>query len=200
MRTMTRLIRCAAVFGFVLAALAGTAGASYHTFRFAEIYSNPSGTIQFVEMHEAFGADFQNLEHFAPDIFSTSHDLTLTDLPGTHTANSFFLLGTAGYNALTGAPKADYLIPDHFFNPAGDTLQYGRATGPNGVVDTITFGPVPADPSEALQRTGTSGNNFTAGPAIANTFSNGGNFAVPEPASGVLCVVILGLLTRRGRL
>ncbi|HET6249315.1 MAG TPA: PEP-CTERM sorting domain-containing protein [Tepidisphaeraceae bacterium] len=196
--------------GAVLPVFVASAGATYHTFKFDEVYSNPSGTIQFIELHESLGANGQNFESEAPDIFSFSgpdatstsnreHTLTLTDLPNSNTANTFFLLGTAGYNALSGAPKADYLIPNNFFNPAGDSLQYG-STGPDGTVDQITFGALPSNLSQALQRVGTSGNTFNTGPAIANTFSNGGDFAVPEPTiGGILALAAGGFLFRRRR-
>ncbi len=169
-----------------LIGMVGEARATYHTFRIAEVYSNPSGTVQFIELHEIVGLNNQNLESLAPDFKSTTHDLILTDLPNANTANTFFLLGTAGYNALAGAPHADYLIPNNFLNPAGDSLQYG-STGPDGVVDLTTFGALPTSGGQSLYRTGTSGNIFTTGAAIANTFSSGGNFAVtPEPSSIVL--------------
>lgn len=177
---------------------AGTARATYHAYRIAEVYSNPSGTVQFIDMHEAFGFNGENFLTEAPGIKSSTHDFAFpSDLPSSNTANTYFLLGTAGYNALPGAPHADYTIPSSFFKPTGDSLQYG-STGPFGIIDTTTFGALPSDPRMALLRQGTSGSTFTAGQAIANSFSNGGNFAVPEPASlGLLGVAGIGLLVRR---
>ena len=200
-RQRLRLIAYALI--VTLIGLVGESWATYHTYRFAEVYSNPSGTIQFIELHEVSGASGQNLEHLAPDIKSSAHDLILTDLPNANTANTFFLLGTAGYNALAGAPHADYLIPNNFINPAGDTIQYG-STGPDGIVDLTTFGALPTSGGQALYRTGTSGNVFTAGAAIANTFSSGGNFAVvPEPSTLALAAFGLAGLAawgwRRGK-
>jgi len=184
-RFRRRLQLIVAIAIVALTCLVGESRATYHTFRFDQVYSNASGTIQFVELHEIGGFNSENLEHLAPDIKSSTNDLTLTDLPSVNTAHTFFLLGTAGYNALPGAPQADYLIPNNFFNPAGDTLQYG-STGPDGVVDLTTFGAVPGG-SQSLHRTVTSGNVFSTGSAIANTFSSGGNFAViPEPSTFVL--------------
>lgn len=187
-----------AVSCLVMALSGGTANATYHAFRVAEVYSNPSGTVQFIELHEVFGFNGENFLTEAPDIKSGTHDFVFpNDLPNGNTAHTDFLLGTAGYNALAGAPHADYTIPDGFFNPAGDSLQYG-STGPFGIVDSTTFGALPTDPSQALIRQGTSGSSFTAGPAIANTFSNGGNFAVPEPGSlGLAVLAGFALLARR---
>jgi len=187
-----------AVSCLVVALSTGTASATYHAFRIAEVYSNPSGTVQFIEMHEVFGFNGENFLTEAPDIKSGTHDFVFaSDLPNGNTANADFLLGTSGYSALPGAPHADYTIPDHFFNPAGDSLQYG-STGPFGIVDQATFGALPTNPTQALIRQDTSGSTFTAGPAIANTFSNGGNFAVPEPGSlGLAVLAGFALLGRR---
>jgi hypothetical protein len=38
-----------------------TAQASFHTFAIDEIYSNADGSVQFIVLHEAQGADGQNL-------------------------------------------------------------------------------------------------------------------------------------------
>jgi MYXO-CTERM domain-containing protein len=191
---------------FVISAMALPARATYHTYRFAEVYSNATGTIQFIMLHESFNAAGQNLLSEAPDIFSftgtntVEHDFTIpNNLPNTSTANTFVLFGTAGYNALPGAPHTDYIIPNNFFNPAGDSLQYG-STGPDGIVDTITFGALSSDPTQALFRTGITGSVFTTGQAVANTFSSGGGFDVPEPGASMLALVgFAGFTLRRRR-
>src|SRR5664279_1016804 len=54
--------RCAAI-GAVLVGIAlaaNQAQASFHLFRIAEMYSDAAGIVQFVELHEGFGADFQD--------------------------------------------------------------------------------------------------------------------------------------------
>jgi hypothetical protein len=195
------LVACALAASLI--GLAGEAGATYHTYRIDEIYSNASGTVQFIELHEVFHGNGQNHESEAPDFKTNENDFPFTDLPSAQTADTFFLLGTAGYNALPGAPQADYLIPNNFFNPAGDTLQYG-STGPDGVVDLATFTNLPTSGGQAFYRVGSTGDNFTTGAAIANTFSNGGNFAItPEPSTAVLLVLggagILAAALRRRR-
>ena len=177
LRTLQRRFFALCVSAILLIGLAPSAWATYHTYRIDEIYSNASGTIQFIELHEVFHANGQNHESEAPDFKTNENDLIFADLPSTQTADTFFLLGTAGYNAMSGAPQADYLIPNNFFNPAGDTLQYG-STGPDGVVDLATFANLPTSGGQAFYRVGTSGNSFTTGAAIANTFSDGGNFAI----------------------
>src|SRR5690349_1305527 len=150
MRRITRAALCLAI---PLCFWTAPAGASYHAFRINEVYSNPSGTVQYIEMKEIFGFDFENFVTLAPDIKSTTHDFIFpSDLPSFSTANKTFLLGTPGYAALTGAAPPDYTIPANFFNPAGDTFTYGT-TGPDGIVDNVTIGAQPSDPTESLNRT-----------------------------------------------
>ena len=178
---MNRLISAMSI--GLAAILAQSAAASYHTFKISEVYSSPNGLVQFIELHETLGADFQNLVTLAPDIKSTTHDFVFpTNLPNTSTANKSFILGTAGYNSIAGAPPANYIIPANFFNPAGDTLQYGT-TG--GIADLTTFGAMPANVLQSLNRVGTSGNTFTAAANSPTNFA-GTTGSVPEPATPLL--------------
>ena len=41
--------------GALAAAFATNAAADFHTYKIEQIYSNPSGTVQFVVLHEALG-------------------------------------------------------------------------------------------------------------------------------------------------
>ena len=191
-----RLLTAACLVGFGLSA--GRARATYHTFRINEVYSNPSGTVQFIEFREVFGFNSQNFVTQAPDIHSTTHDFVFpVNLPSTATANKDFLLATIAYEAIAGAPTPDYVIPANFFSPLGDTLQYGT-TGPDGTVDLTTFGALPTDPVKSLTRTATSGNNYTVATNSPTNFA-GATGTVPEPASGLLAAGAAGLLLRRRR-
>jgi hypothetical protein len=168
--------------------LACPASASFHTFGVNEVYSNASGTIQYVELHERLGADF---EGFFNGVTLTSNANTFTfpsDLPDQSTANKFVLLATAGYSAIPGVPPANFTLPASFFNPAGDSFNYGFGS------DLISFGPVPSNPQQSLNRSGAS---MVAG---ANTPTNyaGQTGSVPEPATWSL-VALAGLTCRRRR-
>ena len=78
----------AAVCVSLLGVFSSSAPATYHFFRINEIYSNPSGSVQFIEMREVFGSDFQQFVTQAPDIKSTTHDFFFpNDLPSFMTAN-----------------------------------------------------------------------------------------------------------------
>ena len=183
-------------FATALCGIAGTASATYHTFRINEVYSNSSGSVQFIEMREMFGFNSQNSVTLAPDIKSGGKDFVFpTNLPSSTTASKKFLLGTSAYAALAGAPAPDYIIPASFFNPLGDTLQFGT-TGPDGTVDLTSFGGLPSDATMSLNRVGTSGNSYTTAVNSPTDFA-GIAGSVPEPTTALLAACSAFALFRR---
>jgi hypothetical protein len=115
---------CAAV--LLLAPL--RAGAPSHLWRFHEFYSSQDRKVQYIVMKEIGGSAIEtNLsEHwYATNSFNQDHSQLLnTDLVG-NTANKKFLVGTQSYAALAAAkgyPAPDYVLPDGFMNPLGDTV------------------------------------------------------------------------------
>jgi hypothetical protein len=104
-----------------------SAFATFHLWRINEIYSNADGTEQFVEL--ATTADGQ--DHLGTrTLASNSNTFTFpANLPGDKTANRFVLIATGPVKGVT----PDYTIPQHFFDPAGDTINFA-----NGI-DTATF-------------------------------------------------------------
>jgi hypothetical protein len=104
------------------------AGAPSHLWRFEEFYSSQDRKVQYIVMREIGGSAIEtNLsEHwYATNSFNQDHSLLLGyDLVG-NTANKKFLVGTQSYAALAAAkgyPAPDYVLPDAFMNPAGDTV------------------------------------------------------------------------------
>lgn len=168
-----------AVLGLVALA-ASEASATFHTWQISEIYSNASGTVQFIQMHESLGFDFQGF--LAGHTFTTNaYTFTFAaNLPGTSTANKYFLLATLGYAALPGAVQPDYTIPANFFSTSGDTLNYAG-------VDAFTFtaGQLPADGVHALDRSKAVAMNQET------SFAGASGSVVPEPSS--LAVMIEGM-------
>ena len=164
---LTQLIR-GAVAG-AMAAAATAAFASFHTFEIEQVYSNADGTVQFVVLHEAQGANGEN--GWSGHTFTSTHAgvaKTFTfpaDLPGAATAGKRVLLGTAGLAAL-GLIAPDYVIPNGFLATDGATLDYAG-------VDTMTYASLPADGLGARNR---------AGAAIPNVATNFAGKAVSLPA------------------
>jgi hypothetical protein len=126
------------------------AHAGGHTWRIKELFSNADGTIQYVEVWEAFGG--------AGETATSGHAVTSNtksfvipppNVTGPTTFRSL-LIATPAFAALPGAPTPDYVLPLSsvpFFSTTGDTILY---TG----LDTFTFGAgiLPTDGVHALRR------------------------------------------------
>jgi hypothetical protein len=142
-----RFQRCA-LLGVALGLLAASpAHAKNHLWRFTEVFSNAAGTIQFIEMQECCGAD-EETEMSATSITSNTATYNFAnDLAGP-TGHRWLLVATQGFTHLPGAPAPDYIMPDRFFNPVGDTLRY------RGVTDIIQFaaGGLPTNGIDSIQR------------------------------------------------
>ncbi|MCA9256511.1 MAG: hypothetical protein KDA33_12775 [Phycisphaerales bacterium] len=146
-----RLAVALVVFGVVSLAYAGG-----HTWRVSEVFSNADGTIQYVEVGEAFGG--------APEIGTANHAVTSNTrsfvIPSNVTAPTSFrkiLIATPAFAALPGAPTPDYVLPAGavpFFATTGDSVRYVP-------LDTFTFGAglVPTDGVHSLNRDGVVGCN-----------------------------------------
>ena len=106
--------------------------ASFHDFRIEQIYSNADGTVQFVVMHEAFGADGEDF--WAGQI---AHQLgwhvpnegvpVLSNLPSSSTAGRRVLIATQGFAAL-GLVTPNYTMPNGFVPLAAPSLTPGAST------------------------------------------------------------------------
>jgi hypothetical protein len=131
---------------FVLA-LALPCQAKNHLWRFTEFFSNHDGSIQFIEMQECCGSDVE-VQMSATSMTSNAHTFPFpNNLPGP-TAHRWLIIATQGFAALPGAPTPDYIMPNRFFEPSGDTLRY------RGTTDLVTLAPgaLPLDGVHSLDR------------------------------------------------
>ncbi|MEP6942252.1 MAG: hypothetical protein ABI981_04925 [Betaproteobacteria bacterium] len=170
---MKTMLRCC--FAFALAVAAGAATAEFHTYQIEQIYTNASGTTQYIVMHESQG--------LAAEQFWNGNTLTSTaqgsvktyvfpnNLPVgmgcpynycvraavSSTANTRVLIATQAFASL-GLIAPDFVVPNNFLSTSGGTLNYAG-------VDQITYGPLPTDGATAVNRTG------AAVPAVASNFS-----------------------------
>jgi hypothetical protein len=144
-----------AVFGFMGALLAGgsDAVAGSHTWEVWEIFSNADGTVQFVELKETHNDQSEWLLHFHQVTGGPSGGNSyqiLHDVSG-NTAGRYYLLATAGFQALPGAPTPDEIIPSNFIRIAQDgAMSYsGSYIGQ----PTWTPGTLPTDGIHSYTRT-----------------------------------------------
>ncbi len=130
------------------AVLSSSAFAGAHTWRVNEVFSNTSGTVQFVELRCSSGSGENFTGGLKVTSASTGLFVTLNNTVGS-TLNKTILLGTTAFAALPGAPAPDYIIPANFFNRNGDTISYH-------VYDSMTFGAgvVPTNCTDSLNTGG----------------------------------------------
>jgi len=191
MRTRPLLLVLATVMVAALG-LAPSAHAAHHLWSFSEMFSNASGSVQYMEL-TCPASDEQGVGPFT--ITSNTHTFNfVTNLPSNATANTFILVATSGFGSLAGGVTPDYIIPANFFATGGGTLNY--ASG----VSTWSYGAVPTDGVHSLLRNGStavnSPTNFGGQSGSVNLST-----AVPMlPRWGILLLVGALLLAGSGLL
>lgn len=144
---MTRTMVAVLVVGF--AATCGLAGS--HLWDVNEVFSNADGTIQFVELWESYGAEFEGGVAGHP-ISSAyfGHAFVIENNLVPPTTNRYLLFATQAFADLPGAPTPDQIIPPGvvpFFHVGGDIVTYHP-------YDSFAFGAVPTDGIHSLNRLG----------------------------------------------
>lgn len=188
--------RLPVVFMSVAVAGPGSALAGSHLWRFNEIFSSADGTVQFIEMHECCGSEFEvNLQAKWVESDTTGKRFVFPSSIDPPTNDKFILLGTAGFAALPGAPTPDFIIPDSFFSLDGDTLRYWQYEPA-----TVSYGPgaVPLDGLKSLSLVG--------GPTEVNSPTNYAgetgsvdiSIPVPTMSAGGLGVLVLLMILAGG--
>jgi hypothetical protein len=136
--------------GLGVLSFASPAMASHHLWRFNQLYSNASGSVQFVELTIPPPTEDGEQATGGVTVVSGSNVVTLTNLPSTGTStHSWILLATSNFASLPGGITPDFVIPANFFPTGGGTLNYANGQ------DTWTFGAVPTDGRNALHKMGT---------------------------------------------
>ena len=136
------------LFAAALICTAALAHATYHTLQIDEVYSNADGTVQYVVLREAAGADGQQL--LRGHSFSSTHaGVTKTytfpnDLPSAATASKRVLIASEGFAAL-GLIVPDYVLPNQFLATDGAVRSTVFVGLPGLHLDEHKRLPVPAD-------------------------------------------------------
>jgi hypothetical protein len=182
-----------AVAAVTVAATAPVAKASFHLWLIDEIFSNPSGSIQFVEFSNAF--DFEDFMSITSLKSNANTYPFPSNLPSSSTANKRFLVGTSGFAALPGAPTPDYIFPSNFFSITNDSLFLIGGAQP---ALTFTAGQLPTD---GLQSLHWDGSTLSTGLNSPTNFAgvSGSVVAIPEPAGLPLLALGALALCRRVR-
>ncbi|MDP9174324.1 MAG: hypothetical protein M3O30_10730 [Planctomycetota bacterium] len=179
-----------------------SAHASFHLWKVDEVFSNASGSVQYIEFQQPnFEFDDERFLTSGGTVTDStlSHTLNfLTDLPSAPNANSHFLVATPGYVALKGVPAPDYVLPsNNFFSTSADTIIY--AGGVNSLA--FTAGQLPVDGVLSLNRAYGSSTFTTATNSPTNFAGQTGTVSLPEP--GVFAIAagsaLIGLIRPRRR-
>jgi hypothetical protein len=165
-------------------AAATTSYATFHLFQISEIYSNADGTVQFIELHTAFGGQqFIGGHTITSTQGAITHSFTFpADLPA-DTTNKSFLVGTVGMAAL-GVVTPDYVVPDGFLFTTNGSVDYAG-------VDSVSYAALPTSGFQSIDHGGSvavdSPTNFAG--------ATGSIFAVPPtpaPPDSAIAVPTLG--------
>lgn len=146
------------------------ANAAFHLWNIREVYTDASGTLQFIEFFSSFGnQQFVNGQQIRITSPTGTNTFTISGNLPADSANRAFLIGTAGITNF-GAPRPDYVIPSNFIFPAGGTITFFGA-------NSGAYTALPTDGS--LSRTWGAGNavnspqnfNNQSGTIVANVNS-----------------------------
>ena len=122
---------------------------SFHLYRINELYSDPSGRLQFIELAvgNANGENQWNGVTLSTTRGGVTHSFTFpAGLPSAATANTTVLVATQGFAAVAKVTP-NYVVPDDFLFPEGGSLNFGG-------VDTVNYGPLPGDGVSSVTRSG----------------------------------------------
>lgn len=177
-------------------ALTSSAQASFHFFDIQEVYTNSSGTVQFIELftpstnQNSLGGHSVTFELNGV----TTNTFNLSDLVG-DTMTKTVLLGTANLTSLYGVTP-DFVIPANFFTAgANNFINFSSGT------DKVNLTLLPTNGTSSLDgKINDSGTTFAS--TSVNTQATPKNFAgqtatIPEPAGAALALLTFGLTTLR---
>ena len=153
----------------VILSLSGNAHATFHLWRITQLYSNASGTVQYVQLEAlASGQQFLTGHGVTSTQGPTIHSYTFTQaLPGdtavttggggyygggSVTSYMTMLIGTQGFASLNVVPP-DYIVPNGFFFTTNGSVTYGEGS------DVFSYASLPTDGRFALNRDGSTTTN-----------------------------------------
>lgn len=160
-QSLPQVLRVAVLLGSL--ALAGSASATFHLWKIAQIYSNADGSVQFITFTNANNFEDQLAGHtlICSNGAGTNVFTFPNRLPSTITANKTFMIGTfnlategttnlLGQTNLVQVPGA--VAPDYIFTNAGPFLLPGTGTINYADVDIMSYIRLPTDGVHSLTR------------------------------------------------
>lgn len=125
---------------------------AFHFVDIKEVFSDASGTVQFIELSAPFDGEnfWAGLTLTVSQAGSATHSFTFTTNLGAQTANRSVLVATQGFADL-GLVTPDFVVPNGFLFTTGTTVTISFGGG----VDIVTYLPatLPLDGVTSLVRT-----------------------------------------------
>lgn len=188
---MNSLSRKLFVVGVALALCLCFAGtplfAGVHTWRAWQVFTNADGTVQFVSIKEAFGGPGETgTGSFNVQALPSGNFFDMPNVAG-NTASRYYLLGTAAFAALPGAPPLDGIIPSSFVAATDTSLKFTFGGSPAA---SWTAGTLPTNGIDMLQRLSADPSPMAA---MGNVATNYAGVTGCVDASGAAPVVLPGV-------
>ena len=164
-----RVWLCAALIGF-----SWSAHSNFHLWQITEVYSNASGTVQFIELTALSGGQ----QFLAGHTITGAGNFTFPSNLPSDTAGRKFLVGTSGFAALN-VVAPDYIVPNNFLALPNGMINFAN-------VNVVNYTNLPADGVLSIDQSGaTATNSPTNFAGVSGTISPPANTVPAAPTIGI---------------
>jgi hypothetical protein len=185
-RPVARGLKCGAALALAGVLATSQAQAAFHFWNIRELYTDNSGSLQFIEFFCQVGSQQfvagQSIT-VTPTGGGAPHTFTIPGSLPSDTLNKTFLIGTAGIQA-AGSPAPDFIMPNGFLFPGGGTISFFGVFGNSPVV----YSALSVDGLHSRLTFGGSGDVVNSPQSFASV-TPGMITAVPEPSICTLLVI-----------
>ena len=169
---MFQKLRARIVLVFLLFAVSMSSHSAFHFVQINEVYSNASGTVQFVELTMlAGGQTFFSGQTISSTQGGSTKTFTFPNNLSRGVAGAKVLIGTTGYAALAGVPAPDYTVQNGFIFTSNVTINFAG-------VDFVSFPSIPTDGTLSIDRSLATATNTPTNNAGAT-----GTVVLPSPGT-----------------
>jgi len=171
---MFRKLHLRIILPLLMLVFSASGHAAFHIVQINEVYSNASGTVQFVEIQMlAAGQNQFGGQMLTSSSGGNSNVFTFPNNLANATSGDSVLIGTQGYAALPGVPAPDFTVPNGFLFTSNVTINFAGA-------DFVTFAALPTDGSLSVNHSGATATNSPRNNARqTGTVVLGGGSTVP---------------------
>lgn len=189
MRSVSRVLFSVGILAIIFIAAPATRAGS-HTWDVWEVFTNADGTVQFLELKETNNTPGETgLGGHLMIAQPSGHTYTIQNSVVSPTTGKSYLMATAAFAALPGAPVPDEIMPANFLALTDTSCEYNPW-------DTASWsaGALPSDGIQSLSRAVTNGplapgvnspKNYAGATGSVDASGGGGSSALPGVPDGV---------------